>query len=354
MSNYNMESEFVQFIKSVFPRAQVVSGGSEIVTRCMYCEDSKDPNHVGHMYIKIPKNDNDTILFHCFKCQTSGILNSRTLLDWGIYEPRMAVELDKVYKSSLVHSSKYGNIVHDGYRYPYVHNEIFNRDLAAIKLQYINNRIGANLTFDDCKREKIILNLGEYISQNGASYTRHQNIVQQLNDCFVGFLSLDNNFVNLRKICSDGLVYESIDKRYINYNIHGKNDNTEKMYVLPATLDLTLPIKIPIHIAEGPFDILSIKYNLRKKDNDYGIFAAATGSGYKGLLRYIISTFQIYYFDLHIYPDNDKYGNSKMVDELVHISRPFGSNVYEHRNICPGEKDFGVPPDRIVEKIYLH
>ena len=81
----------------MIPGAHEVSGGTEIVCRCRYCPDSRDQNH-GHMYIKVPQESDDPILFHCFKCQTSGALDSRTLLDWGIYDPSIAVTIDKINK----------------------------------------------------------------------------------------------------------------------------------------------------------------------------------------------------------------------------------------------------------------
>jgi len=125
------------------------------------------------------------------------------------------------------------------------------------------------------------------------------------------------------------------------------------MYIVPTQLDLTDPNKINIHIAEGPFDILSIKYNLRS-DEKNSIFAAITGSGYRGLVMHLITTFKLFYFNLHVYPDNDKFGSSTMIDSLLELIRPYGAMLYEHRNISPGEKDFGVHPSRIVEKIYTH
>lgn len=341
--------QFTNYIKSMIPGAHSASGGSEIVCRCRYCEDSRDPNH-GHMYIKVPQQHDDPILFHCFKCQTSGVLDSRTLMEWGIYDPEIAIATDKINKAAAK-SNKF-----TGYNrewYPFA-NHVYDTELAQRKVQYINNRIGTNLTVFDCMSLKIILNLYDALNFNGIqSYTRHPNIIQQLNDNFLGFLSLDNNFVNMRRLCDEGVVYDTIDKRYINYNIHDKKDNTEKMYIVPTQLDLTNPRRIDIHIAEGPFDILSIKYNL-KHDNPNAIFAAITGSGYRGLVMHLITTFKLFYFNLHVYPDNDKYGSNSMIEGLLELIRPYGASLYEHRNVSPGEKDFGVHPSRIIEKVYHH
>lgn len=348
--DYLFGDQFVSYMKSVFPKAKIVSGGRELQCRCKYCADSSDPNNPGHMYIKVPMNPDDPALFTCFKCQTSGVISSSTLLEWGIYDPNIAVSLDKNNALAARHN-KFKGFSKEWFPF---NNCIKDTTLAQKKLDYINGRIGTSLSFEDCMKQKIILNIGEVIERNRLDYTRHPNIVDQLNSFFVGFLSLDNNFVNLRRMCPEGCVYSGIDKRYINYNLHGKEDNTEKMYIMPTTIDLTKPKKVQIHIAEGPFDILSIRYNLRNDNYDHSIFAAVTGSGYKGLLKHIITVFNIFYFDLHIYPDNDKHGSFDMVNELASIVRPYNATVYEHRNIFEGEKDFGVTPDHIDERIYVH
>lgn len=351
-TSFKFAEEFISFIQHNIPGSKIVSGGREIVCRCKYCPDSRDINH-GHMYISVPQSEYDPILFHCFKCQTSGVLDSRTLMDWGIYDPIIGTNADNINKkASRRRNTNYNRI---WYRFA-PHIDDYN--LANTKLNYLNNRLGTNLTIDDCNRNKIILNLKDSVDFTSRvygydySYTRHPNIIYQLNKYFVGFLSLDNNFINLRRICDEGIVHSSIDKRYINYNIHAKNDNTEKMYIIPTEIDMSKPIKVNIHIAEGPMDILSIKFNLRKNDTD--IFAAVTGSGYKGLVMHLISTFKIFFFDLHVYPDNDKFGDRRMVQELYEMIKPYGATLYEHRNMFPNEKDFGVDLGHIDEKIYIY
>ena len=345
---YEFGQQFINFIMSNFPEAKLASGGKEIICRCSACGDSKDITH-GHLYIKVPQDKDDPPLYHCFRCQVSGIVNSKTLIEWGIYSPEIGSEIDKLVKNASKNNKFKGyNSIH----YPF-YNNVFNINLAKQKIDYIKDRIGVKLSIEECLRQKIILNLKEvldYKYNNIEQYTRHPNIVQSLNDNFVGFLSLDNNFVNLRRICQEGILYEGIDKRYINYNIHNKQDNTEKMYVMPITLDLTRPQRIQIHIAEGPFDILSIKYNLRRYEE--GIFAAITGSGYFGFITHLIIAYEIFFFDIHIYPDNDKHGSDYIMRQIKDFIKPYGANLYIHRNNMIGEKDFGVTPDKISEVIY--
>lgn len=331
------------FLKTHISDAIEASGGSEIVCHCKYCLDNS-PGH-GHLYIKIPQNKDDAILFYCFKCHASGVLNSKTLLDWGIYDAEIAATLD-----NLSQIRKPSSIGYSKQRYQFV-NHVSDVNLANMKLQYINNRLGTNLTFNECLRQKIIFNLKDALDYNNiTTFTRSPSIINQLNWSFLGFLSLDNNFVNLRRICDEGIVYESIDKRYITYNINNSQNNNEKFYVLPTSIDLIKLRTVDLHIAEGPFDILSIKYNLRY--NTPGIFAAITGSNYKKLIWTLITTYKIVSFNLHIYPDNDRYGNDDVIDDLAQLFWPYLGSMTVHRNDFPNEKDFGVPLNRINEKIY--
>ena len=110
---------------------------------------------------------------------------------------------------------------------------------------------------------------------------------------FLGFISIDNAFLNMRRLCDSGKVYESIDKRYINYKIFDKFDTSERFYTIPTAIDTLCPNRIKIHIAEGPFDILSILYNLNNGILKNNIYGACTGSGYMGLLRFILLNMKI-------------------------------------------------------------
>jgi hypothetical protein len=108
------------------------------------------------------------------------------------------------------------------------------------------------------------------------------------------------------------------------------------------------PVKI--HIAEGPFDILSIYTNLRH--GEPGIYTAIGGSNYLGIIMYFIETFKLPNVEIHIYPDNDNSGsNGKMRKLYLSKLKPIRIPMYIHRNICAGQKDFGVRPEFIVETI---
>lgn len=339
--------EYRTFLKNHLVAGKDASGKKEVSGKCKYCPDGKDPRH-GHMYISIPEHPGEISWFYCQKCKSSGIVDNRRLIEWGMYDPEIASNLIKINDDARKRGTMKGFE-----RYVYnLSNYIGNVDLAMIKLKYINDRLGTNLSLSEAINDKIIFNLSEVLSYNHIDqFTRHQNIINQLNQYFVGFLSLDNNFVNLRRICDENIVYESIDKRYVNYNIHDKKDNTEKFYVCPVNLDISRPVRVPIHIAEGPFDILSVRHNLRKDPNC--IYAAIGGSAYKGLIMHIINTMKLYFVEIHVYPDNDQYGGNYVMEELANYLKPYNIPLYIHRNTYSGQKDFGVSLDKISESIIM-
>ena len=70
----------------------------------------------------------------------------------------------------------------------------------------------------------------------------------------------------MRRTCPEGVVYKSIDKRYINYKLYIKDDTNQRFYTIPTKVNLNIPNRIKFNISEGPFDILSVYLNLRNKE----------------------------------------------------------------------------------------
>lgn len=328
------------------PSAKICSGGKEIVMRCKYCGDSINQRSA-HLYVCLGYNDEPNY-FHCFKCHTSGLVNHNTLIEWGIYDQDLLTGIAKHHKYtlSLDKNRKYK----DSEIYILNNNYISYNKLSEVKLKYINKRIGCNLDYSDILKNKIILNLNDLlISNNIQKLTRHQNIVNELNDSFIGFVSQDNAFVNMRNL-REGKVSKGIDKRYVNYNIFEKFNNTQRYYTLPTNIDLSIPKNIKLNIAEGPFDILSIYYNLRNKEG-HSIYSAILGSGYLNICKHFITNLGLINLEVHVYIDKDiKY---YVVQQLKELLSQYQIPLYLHRNMYEGEKDFGVPIDRITEQIQL-
>ena len=341
--------QYKNFLLSRISGAKLVSGGTEIQCRCFNtsCEDYYDYKSHGHFTIHIPQNESDPSYFNCFKCGYSGIVTHNKLLEWDIFEASIAEELYK-YNSTISHSKKndkyFKRTIHNVYNVPTM------RDITTYKRQYICNRLGVDLSINDIVNLKIVLNLYDIINVNNISkLTREKSIVDQLDINFLGFLSVDNSFINMRRLCDSGLVYKSIDKRYINYKLFDKFDTSERFYVIPTVIhDLYSPKPIKINISEGPFDILSVYINLRNREE--GIYIAGTGSNYYGIILYCLQVFGVINAEIHFYADNDVTGTTKLNSALKNI-KDLRLPTYVHKNTFEGEKDFGVSLDKIKESI---
>ena len=338
-----LDSEsYIDFLTShIKPFAHPVAGRKEVNCRCFYCADSSNIRK-GHFYISVPKEDEPSY-FYCQKCHAQGIVTNDKLIEWGIFNSEMGVEITR-YNSrvlSLTKNKKFANNLIYNIRNTFVSDD----KLSLYKLKYINDRLGTNLTLPDCLKNKIVLNINDLITENRLELTRHPNIVDQLDANFLGFLSYDNAFVNMRKVL-DKDVYHTIDKRYINYNVFDKYDNTLKFYVLPTQIDLYNPAPVRLHLAEGPFDILSIKYNL-VGENGRDIFVSVGGSSYKGCIRHFITNMGLYNLEIHIYMDNDQSRNQ--IYDIANLLQYFSIPLVIHNNSFPNEKDYGVPKDRIID-----
>lgn len=338
---------YKKFLLSRIPTASQASGGKVINCRCFECPDSRDPRSA-HFYISIPQKDDEPSLYYCHKCHCSGVVTYRKLIEWDIYEDQIAMEL--IEHNSRCSKNMTNNKYYDHTIYKLINLATTDDDTTRTKLGIINNRLGYNFTYEELRRLKIVLNLNDLLSSNHiTNLTRSPDIVSQLDANFMGFISIDNAFLNMRRLCDEGHVYKNIDKRYINYKIFDKFDTSQRFYTIPCEVDLCSPERLKIHIAEGPFDILSIYKNIRKEEP--GIYTSIAGSNYMGIAMYFLGMYKLPYVELHYYPDNDKFGSNKTMYRINELLKPIQAPFYIHRNQAIGQKDFGVSPDKIKESI---
>lgn len=341
----NFNEDLKNLLMETLPYANLGSGGKELYTRCMYCGDSTKHANSTHLGINLGYN-NTPLYFHCFKCHVKGLITHKVLMDWGIFDQSLYININNYNKNvlSLPQNKKFNDRV----VYKLNNNYISNNKLSEVKLKYINNRLKLNLTYDDLLQNKIVLNIYDLLNANHiTNLTRHENLVSQMNESFLGFISQDNAFINLRNL-RPGKVDKSLDKRYINYNIFGKFNNTERFYTIPTQIDLTYPKPIKLNIAEGPFDILSIYHNIINKEK-HTINSAILGSGYINILKHFIINMKLINLEVHVYIDNDV--SYYIINQIRELLRVYNMPFYLHRNMMNGEKDFGVSMDRIKEQI---
>jgi len=328
------------------PGAKLVQGNRWIIIRCMYCGDSLNSTHA-HFGIHLPVNEDDLYYFNCFKCHTTGRLTTDTLMTFGIFDVDIISGLSNWNKRVL---SRPENRIFKDQIYMVKNSHINQSKLTDAKLNYINNRLGINMTYKDILDKKIILNINDLLDENHITkLTRDPNVVKQLDGGFLGFLSQDNAFINMRRLVNEEKVMEPLRKRYVNYNLFGKFDNTQKYYTIPTTIRLDNPKKIKLKIAEGPFDILSIFYNLSNQDTDNCIYSSITGSGYINILEFFLIKKRLINMEVDIYMDSDI--KERVLYAIKQLLDYFGVPLRLHRNIYPGEKDFGVKHSKIQDQI---
>lgn len=332
---------------------KVVAGEKEFLCRCPFCGDSRHLKSA-HFYINLPNSDDTPVMYHCKKCNVSGILNRNILRELGVEV------IDGDVLSDLIsrHKKLSGNFIRGSHKNKSIakfdtkYDRISISEMSEWKMKYINDRLGLNLSYQEMIDCKIILNLLDLFNDERNNwylhYTRDKRIVQELNDSFLGFLGYNNGVINMRNL-RPGKVSKYVDKRYVNYNLFPTErlEGTSKYYIIPTIIDTLNPEPVKIHIAEGPFDILSIFYNLYNGNKNNSIYASIGGKSYINLIKFLLCDIKIINAEIHIYFDNDV--KNKEIEEIIYQLQHLNLDIYAHWNRFEGEKDYGVPKSNILD-----
>jgi hypothetical protein len=220
--------------------------------------------------------------------------------------------------------------------------------MNEVKIRYISDRLGIPLSLADLISLKIVLNIQDLIRENNLELTRYPHIVETLDKYFMGFISYDNSFCTMRNVVDSDRINKSIRHRYINYNLVKKQDKNRDYYVIPTQIDVTHHIKI--HIAEGAIDILSVCLNVLGGNRVDNIYIANGGKSYRQALEFILYETGIIDYEVHIYEDKDV--SKQEFDKIfTYKCSPLPVDIYIHMNMVDGEKDYGVPKNRIRDCI---
>ena len=138
--------------------------------------------------------------------------------------------------------------------------------------------------------------------------------------------------------------------RYYKVLLNDKNLNSDTFYSLPNKIPLMYTDDVHIHMAEGNFDILSIKENL-PIHNNHDLYFASCGFGGTVIIKYLLHHGINTGIHFHIYSDNDKtdYDHKRYLFNKQHYTE-WIDRIYLHRNQFLGEKDYGVPSSNIIDR----
>jgi len=315
----------------------------QVAVRCPYCGDSvKNPNSA-HFYIKLNiRNEDEPILFNCFRCDMSGIVTPSVLRTLGISDLQLNSSLIAYNSKTVGKINKALGITDNQFDF-IVPMPDENDERNIRKKRYIEQRLGLEFTFKQLVELKTVFSLGQFLKANDIDkITTKREKAILLNNDYVGFLTTRNEFINFRNI------YPNENKRYEKYSIFNNLDNTRKFYTIPNEIDLLTTKKITINIAEGVFDILGIYFHLYEQERKNMIYTAVCGSGFVSVLKYFIKMGVIDNVDINIYSDDNRYPKfyAPMVKELKPWVNEF-TLFYNEK-----DKDYGVPKDgiKIVRK----
>ena len=316
------------------------SGGKEIVKRCHFCGDSRNLSS-RHMYIGMKHG---MIVYNCFKCNSHGVVDGKFMRDMEAFNPDL---ISLINQNNRSNESFQMNLSKTRFLKNQVPIFTYREAPETLKkLNYINSRLGTQFNLADMAKYKIVLNLYDYLNANGVTeLSRDQQVTDALDMFFLGFLSVDNSFLIMRRLVPEGKLPKNVDFRYVNYNIYNLEGGYTRNYIIPATIDCLKPIEL--HIAEGAFDIIGAQNYFKRYDNC--IFASVAGKSYLTMVKYFILEYGFINFSVHLYVDNDV--EQWEIDKVANLLSIFKNPLYIHHNRFPGEKDYGVDCSRIQDEV---
>lgn len=350
MDNDTFQEKLKNMLFSIFPEAKLNGAKTEVMINCPFCIKEGIPDRNRHMYISLGYN-NKPPQYNCFKnSKHHGLLTKNVLEEMSNYSAFIDDDLFENIKSNtkkdyIQFLNTINNINYYNFKVypPFIINENIQQ-----KINYINNRLGLNLSISELVDNKIILSIKEFLFYNNIKeITRSISVIELLDKYFIGFLNNNNSVITFRNLIDGNTnLPENLRGRYVYYTIFKKIQNSH--YVIPTTCDLYKHIFL--HIAEGSFDILSIFYNLKNANRENNIYIAIGGNNYLKTIEYFLEIFGLIDIEIHIYIDNDI--DKNIIDKIKKIFSLLKIQIFIHMNIMNDEKDFGVPLNRIKEYCY--
>lgn len=316
-------------LKEKFPEGKLVSNNTEFLMRCPFCGDSRKDRSDAHFYISL--RDDKPHFYNCFLCGTKGVLNRRLLRYIGIYDEE-AVRL----------VSKKVDMKFTPLKYRKVYIPKAREQWEIDKLYYIANRLGSKRFGRYLDKLRIVTNLQKLIEYNRLPIQSLKQ-VNFLDRNYIGFLLEDKSSVLLRKITDN-----EYGKRWFRYNLFDSDCST---YAIECKLEC--PVEPKVYMAEGVLDIISIYTNSTDKERSEGLYYAIGNRNYLGNIKNIMQRIPSVHLEFHVFIDNDINMNT-LVRSIIKDLSPMNTflDIILHRNEFQGEKDYGVPLERIKDVRY--
>ena len=308
----------------------------QLMVRCPFCGDSVKHHDSTHFGIKInPSDIKEPILFHCFRCNIGGFMDSRTMRLLGSYNMEVNNSLYEINRNATRLNGK-SLSMNDSLIKMKIPEVVIN-ERSLKKHEYIEKRLGLKLDINDLAQKKVIYNFGNLLKENNFNKVNcSAEMAKMLQEDYVGFLSAKNEYINFRDTGNNKM-------RWYIYNVAGRIDNTRKFYIMPNKIDLFTKDMIIINICEGAFDALGIYYHIFDKESTEMLYVAACGAGFLSVLKYIIGMGITCNVDINIFSDADR--GPGFYKKLYKKLNPWVNNINLYYN--RKSKDYGVTKNEI-------
>lgn len=311
-------------------------GAIRAKTRCMLCGDSKRDLNKKRFYIICDPMTQDAVKYICFNCGEYGMLTADMLSQalGGATQDELAL-LRRINKTAMYDSgNKRVNKYKNNREIDIVIPPARKTQHTIRKIKYMNERIGYRVPIEDYGKLKLVFSIMELLSINHIPVMeKYKPFIPLYERDYIGWLSVKNEYLILRDITGQH------EFRYIKFNLFGMDSNAHSFYTISNGINTITQQDIRIIAAEGPFDIMSITYNM------YGgilpdclLMSTNHGAFYNPLLHYINKGLVGSNVFIDIYRDSDSIMDYQLLKNQMKI---YTRNFSVYRNALG--KDFGVP-----------
>lgn len=346
MTNIEIKEKMIQ---ALYDRGEYIRQVDDVEyqTRCPFCGDSDKNLRTGHLYVRIGLKDNFPMVYNCFKCPASGIIDQNFLTVMGIDNIELKSNIFTLNKTSdSISSHKFINGEE---------NISFSYELPEVtigkKTEYIEKRLGVSLSDEDFKRLKVVTSLKDFLTKNNIDkLTCEIGSAEVIENFYVGFLSFGSTHLLFRDIS------ERARFKWLKYPITKKSKEARIFYCMDTAIDVFTKEPITINLAEGILDAASSYYNLGYQDSNTLNFAVL-GKQYEAIVKKLIMMGYIGdNVKINIFADNDEVYNkkNKTPTDLGYFKKVFRKSKYLFKEVNVFYniigKDIGVPRNEISLK----
>src|SRR5574344_482377 len=331
------------------------AGEDEIRMHCPVCNHPKPKLYVGLYRGLLPRK---VLTYDCKHCNFQGGVGNKFLRMFNI-DPidDYTKSIKKMGRSIFKTVNPITGMTKNEFKVP-----DFINPKDQFKLDYLSGRFGRQVTLNDVKTYKIVLNFRDFCIFNKINPIKYlettdenkikyaEFLFDHYTDHFVGMLSADNNKINFRNINDNDTRLKN--KRYM-VHVFDKKINNPYMYMPDLTFDIMCK-KPTINLAEGNNDIIGAK-ELYFLNEDYSNVFVAIGprKAYKRAIMQIMKMTGFLNAKINIFADNDidlrdpgsKYSLGWYTDMFKDI-RPCFEDITINYNMAENKdghpyKDFG-------------